>query len=209
MEEVCHTVLHVIGSHLGAAMIALMVWAAVYSETAVAWKVVSASIFGASIILLYSMSAAYHAVAYEPAKRILKVCDHSSIYFLIAGSYTPFTLVTLRPEHPALAWSVFGIEWGLTLAGVVFKIFTTGRFRYISTCLYIGMGWVAIFAVKPIIDTLGGMGTMWLLLGGILYTVGAVFYLMKRIPYHHAVWHAFVLAGTICHFFCVLWHVMM
>lgn len=209
LEEVLHTVLHVIGSHLGAAMIALMIWAAVASGTDVAWKVVSASIFGSSIILLYAMSAAYHAVVYPPAKRVLKVFDHMSIYFLIAGSYTPFTLVTLRPEHPALAWTVFGIEWGLTLAGVVFKIFTTGRFRFVSTMLYVGMGWAAIFAVKPIVDGLGGWGTMWLFLGGGLYTVGAVFYMMKKIPYHHVVWHAFVLAATICHFFCVLWHVMM
>ena len=209
MEEVTHTILHVIGSHLGAAMIALMIWAAVESGTDIAWKVVSATIFGSSIILLYSMSAAYHAVSYEPAKRILKKFDHMSIYFLIAGSYTPFTLVTLRPSHPGLAWSIFGIEWGLTIAGVIFKAFTAGRFRLVSTLIYIGMGWSAIFAVSPIISELGGYGTMWLFIGGGLYTIGAFFYMLKGIPYHHAVWHAFVLAATISHFFCVLWHVMM
>ena len=131
-----------------------------------------------------------------------------TIYFLIAGSYTPFCLVTLRPTNPALAWSVFGIEWGATLAGVVFKAITTGRFRIISTLAYILMGWAAVIAVVPLVRSLHGLGTMWLMLGGGLYTLGCVFYLWRSLPYHHPIWHLFVLAGSICHFFCLVWYVM-
>ena len=207
-EEIANTVTHVIGSHLGAAMLALLVWAGVNSGVNVAWKVTCASIFGASVILLYAISSAYHAVQHPPAKRILKVLDHMAIFFLIAGSYTPFCLVSLRPTNPVLAWSVFGIEWGMVLLGIMFKIRTTGKFRYLSTAAYVVMGWVAVAAVVPLIRALQGGGTMWLFLGGGLYTLGCVFYLMKSLPYAHMVWHLFVLAGTICHFFCILWHVM-
>ena len=207
-EEIANTVTHVIGSHLGAAMLALLVWAGVNSGVDVAWKVTCASIFGASVILLYAISSAYHAVQHPPAKRILKVLDHMAIFFLIAGSYTPFCLVSLRPTNPVLAWSVFGIEWGMVLLGIMFKIRTTGKFRYLSTAAYVVMGWVAVAAVVPLIRALQGGGAMWLFLGGGLYTLGCVFYLMKSLPYAHMVWHLFVLAGTICHFFCILWHVM-
>ena len=207
-EEIANTVTHVVGSHLGAAMLALVVWAGVASETSVAWKAVSGAIFGASIILLYSVSSAYHAVTNAKAKDVLHIMDHSAIFFLIAGSYTPFCLVTLRPDHPALAWTIFGVEWGATLFGVVFKVWTTGRFRYVSTLAYAVMGWVAVLAIVPLVRELQGMGTMWLATGGGLYTLGCVFYLWKSLPYAHMVWHLFVLAGTICHFFCIFWHVM-
>ena len=207
-EEIANTVTHVIGSHLGAAMLALLVWQGVLSGTQVAWKATSAAIFGVSVILLYAVSSTYHAVTYAPAKRILQILDHMAIFFLIAGSYTPFCLVTLRPDHPALAWTIFGIEWGLTLAGVAFKAVTTGRFRCVSTLSYVIMGWVAVLALMPLFHVLHGAGTVWLVLGGGLYTLGCVFYLWKSLPYAHMVWHLFVLAGTICHFFCILWHVM-
>ena len=207
-EEIANAVTHVIGSHLGAAMLALLVWAGVNSGVAVAWKVTCASIFGASVILLYAISSAYHAVQYPPAKRVLKVLDHMAIFFLIAGSYTPFCLVSLRLTNPVLAWSVFGVEWGMVIVGIMFKIRTTGRFRYLSTAAYVVMGWVAVAAIVPLIRALQGGGTMWLFLGGGFYTLGCIFYLMKALPYSHMVWHLFVLAGTICHFFCILWHVM-
>ena len=207
-EEVANAVTHVVGSHLGAAMLALLVWQGVASGTDVAWKATSAAIFGASMILLYAVSSAYHAVVYPPAKRVLHVMDHMAIYFLIAGTYTPFCLVTLRPEHPGLAWTIFGVEWGAALAGIFFKLRTTGRFRYLSTSAYVVMGWVALCAIVPLVRSLSGLGTMWLALGGGLYTVGCVFYLWKSLPYSHMVWHLFVLAGTICHFFCVFWYAM-
>ena len=207
-EEIANTVTHVVGSHLGAAMLALLIWQGASSGVAVSWKVTSASVFGFCMILLYSVSSAYHAVVYQPAKRVLHVMDHMSIYFLIAGSYTPFCLVTLRPGHPALAWSIFGVEWGAALAGVLFKIRTTGRFRRVSTLVYAVMGWIAVVAIVPLVRELHGLGTMWLTIGGGLYTLGCVFYLWKSLPYAHMVWHLFVLAGTICHFFCFLWYVM-
>ena len=207
-EEVANAVTHVVGSHLGAAMLALLVWQGARSGVDVGWKVTSASIFGASMILLYAVSSAYHTISYQPAKRVLHVMDHMAIYFLIAGTYTPFCLVTLRPDHPGLAWMIFGIEWGAALAGIFFKLKTTGSFRYLSTSAYVIMGWVAVCAIVPLVRSLHGLGTMWLAIGGGLYTVGCVFYLWKSLPYAHMVWHIFVLAGTLCHFFCILWHVM-
>ena len=207
-EEIANTVTHVVGSHLGAAMLALVVWAGAASGTSVAWKVTSGAVFGFSMILLYSVSSAYHAVTGAKAKAVLHVMDHSAIFFLIAGSYTPFCLVTLRPEHPALAWTIFGLEWGATVVGILFKVWTTGRFRYVSTAAYVVMGWAALLAIAPLVRSLSGLGTMWLSVGGGLYTLGCVFYLWKSLPYAHMVWHLFVLAGTICHFFCIFWYVM-
>ncbi len=207
-EEIANTVTHVVGSHLGAAMLALVVWTGAASGTDVAWKVTSGAIFGASMILLYAVSSAYHAVTNERAKAVLHIMDHMAIYFLIAGSYTPFCLVVLRPDHPILAWTIFGVEWGAALAGIFFKLRTTGRFRYISTSAYVLMGWAALAAIVPLVRSLHGLGTMWLATGGGLYTLGCAFYLWKSLPYSHMIWHLFVLAGTICHFFCILWYVM-
>lgn len=207
-EEIANTITHVVGSHLGAAALALLMWAAVLNGTQVAWKVTSGAIFGFSIILMYSVSSAYHAVLNEKAKKVLHILDHTAIFFLIAGSYTPFCLVTLRPDHPLLAWTIFGIEWGATLIGILFKVKTTGKFRYVSTLAYIVMGWAAITAIVPLVRQLQGLGTMWLLIGGGLYTLGCAFYLWKSLKFSHMIWHLFVLAGTICHFFCILWYVM-
>lgn len=207
-EEVANAVTHVVGSHLGAAMLALLVWQGAVSGVDVAWKATSGAIFGASTIFLYAISSAYHAVSYEPAKQVLHKMDHMAIFFLIAGSYTPFCLVTLRQTHPALAWTILGVEWGAAVVGTVFKAFTTGRFRYISTAAYVVMGWAALAAIAPLVRSLTGLGAMWLVLGGALYTAGCGFYLWKRLPYSHMVWHLFVLAGTVCHFFCILWYVM-
>ena len=208
-EEISHSAIHAVGSHFGAAMLALMVVFGAQSGAQVPWKVVSGAVFGASIILLYTVSSVYHALVNPRAKRILEICDHMAIYILIAGSYTPFTLVTLRPNHPVLAWSIFGVVWGLTVAGMVFKVFTTGRLRVVSTLAYIGMGWLAVLIIKSLAAALPTAGIVWLALGGGLYTLGTVFYLWRVMPFHHAVWHLFVLAGTVCHFFCVLFYVMM
>ncbi|MBP5285595.1 MAG: hemolysin III family protein [Kiritimatiellae bacterium] len=207
-EEIANTATHAVGSHLGAAMLALLVWQGVHSGADVAWKVTSGAVFGFCMILLYSVSSIYHAVQYRPAKRVLRIMDHMAIFFLIAGSYTPFCLVSLRPGHPALAWTIFGTEWGMAVAGTVCKVWTTGRFRHVSTIAYVVMGWAAVLAAVPLVRALAGAGSMWLFLGGGLYTAGCAFYLWKSLPYSHMVWHLFVLAGTICHFFCMLWHVM-
>ena len=208
-EETANAIVHIVGSHLGAAMIALLIWQAVHSGTDLGWKISTACIYGASVILLYSISGAYHTVTYRPAKRVLQTMDHMAIYFLIAGSYTPFCLQTLRAGgHAALGWTIFGVEWAACIAGVVFKAFTTGRYKYISTGAYVAMGWMAVVALPWLLRDLGGYGTMWLTLGGGLYTIGCLFYLWKSLPYSHPIWHLFVLAGTLCHFFCILWHVM-
>lgn len=208
-EEIAHSAIHAVGSHMGAAMLALLVVFGVQSGTQVAWKAVSGAVFGASIILLYTVSSVYHAVTHPRAKQVLEVCDHMAIYFLIAGSYTPFTLVALRPAYPATAWTIFGIVWGLTVAGVIFKVFMTGKLRFVSTLAYIGMGWIAVFAIKPLMASMPGAGLIWLVLGGGLYTLGTIFYLWRIMPFHHAVWHLFVLGGTFCHFYCMLRYVMM
>jgi len=145
---------------------------------------------------------------YPPAKSVLQKMDHMAIYFLIAGSYTPFCLVSLRPTHPGLGWTIFGVEWAAVIAGVLFKARTTGRFKIVSTLAYVTMGWMAIIAFVPLIHSLRGMGTMWLILGGGLYSLGTIFYVLDSLPFAHMIWHLFGLAGTICHFFCFLWHVM-
>lgn len=207
-EEIANAVSHLVGSHLGAAMLALLVWQGATSGVDIPWKVTAGAIFGFCVMLLYAVSSVYHAVRYRPAKRILQKLDHMSIYFLIAGSYTPFCLVSLRPEHPILSWVIFGIEWSAVVAGVIFKVKMTGKYRNLSTLAYVLMGWVAVLAIVPLIHALHGAGTMWLVLGGGLYTIGSIFYLLDSLPYVHMVWHLFVLAGTISHFFCILWHVM-
>lgn len=208
-EETANAVTHIVGSHLGAAMIPILCYAAVLSGSDIAWKVVSGCVYGFSIVFLYAISGAYHAVTYKPAKDVLNIMDHMAIYVLIAGSYTPFCLQTLRStNHAALGWTIFGIEWAAMLAGILFKIRTTGKYHVLSTVAYIVMGWVVVFAIVPVVKGLGGLGTMWLALGGVSYTFGTVFYLWKNLPYHHMIWHLFVLAGTICQFFSILWYVM-
>jgi hemolysin III len=204
-QETAHAIVHGIGAGLGVAALALMVVRASFAEAGVAWKVVSASLFGATIILLYLASTLYHALWTERAKKLFEIFDHQAIYLLIAGSYTPFTLVTLRGW---VGWAVFGVIWGLAILGIVFKAFTAGRFRLASTLLYIGMGWIVLVTLRPLIVNLSRGGLWWLGVGGLLYTAGTVFYLWRRLSFSHAVWHAFVLAGTVCHFFCVFFHVI-
>jgi hemolysin III len=208
-EEISHSAIHAIGSHLGAAMLALMVVYGAQSGTHVPWKVVSGAVFGVSIILLYTVSSVYHALTHERAKQVMEIFDHMAIYFLIAGSYTPFTLVTLRESNPVIAWTIFGIVSGIAIIGSLNKIYNTGKWRKLSTLAYILMGWIVVIAVKPLIAAMPLGGLLLLLAGGLLYTLGTVFYLWRIMPYHHAVWHLFVLGGTICHYLCVQFYVMM
>ena len=208
-EEISHSAIHAIGSHLGAAMLALMVVYGIQSGTHVAWKVVSGTVFGLSIILLYSVSSIYHALTNERAKQIMEIFDHIAIYLLIAGTYTPFTLVTLRESSPVIAWTIFGIVWGVALVGSINKLSNTGKWRKLSTLAYILMGWIVLIAIKPLIAAIPLGGLLLLIGGGLLYTLGTVFYLWRIMPFHHAVWHLFVLGGTICHFLCIQLYVMM
>jgi hemolysin III len=159
-------------------------------------KIVVASVFTATLILLYTASTLYHVARSPEVKRRLKILDHASIYLLIAGSYTPFALVGLRGGW---GWSLFGVSWGLALCGVIFKLFFAGRFKLISTLIYLGMGWMVVIAIGPLIRELDAPVLFWLFAGGVAYTGGTVFYMNRRLAFSHAVWHGFVLAGSLCH----------
>ncbi|MDP8243601.1 MAG: hemolysin III family protein [Candidatus Hinthialibacter antarcticus] len=202
-EERANILTHLAGVILG--VIALIGMVVEASSNGDAWRIVSVSIYGATLVILYSTSTLYHAVQAPDLKRTFRIFDHISIYLLIAGSYTPFTLVTLRG---AWGWSLFGVIWGLALVGIGLKIFTTGRWRVISSLVYIGMGWVAVIAFKPLVDAIAYDGFLWLLAGGLFYTFGVIFYIKKNLPYHHAIWHCFVLAGSACHFYAVYFYVL-
>lgn len=167
--------------------------------------IISSIIYGLSLIILYAASTFYHA-AKNPEKRYkLNIFDHASIYVLIAGTYTPFTLVTLEGW---VGWTIFGVSWGLAFVGVILKLFYTGRFDKISTIAYVLMGWLIVFAIKPLIASLSAEGLFWLFAGGVFYTTGAVLYSIEKIKYNHAIFHIFVLAGSFCHFMAVYYHVI-
>ena len=203
MEEVMNAVTHGIGTLLAVAgLVLLTVFAYLYGDI---WHIVSFSIYGTTLVLLYLASTLYHSFTNERLKYIFKILDHSAIYLLIAGTYTPFTLV---PLHGVLGWTVFGFVWGLAVLGIVLKVFFVGRFKMISTLCYILMGWFIVIAIKPLIATVAPLGIMWLVIGGLFYTLGTVFYLWQRLPYNHAIWHLFVLAGSISHFIAVFFYVL-
>lgn len=165
------------------------------------WKLSSALLFGASMIFLYTSSTLYHGAISEEKKRMFKIMDHAAIYCLIAGSYTPFTLITLRE---GIGTALFTTVWTIALFGILFKLLFTGRFRLLSTLLYLGMGWLSVIAFEPVQNLLSPQALWLLLAGGLSYTVGSFIYLLKKPRFHHAIWHLFVLAGSICHYFTVL-----
>jgi hemolysin III len=203
VEEVANTITHGIGLLLSVVgFVVLLVLAALRGS---AWHIVACSIYGATLISLYTASTLYHAVISPRVKRALRIFDHSAIYLLIAGTYTPFLLVSLRGPW---GWSLFGVIWGLALAGVLFKFWFVERFVILSTAVYIAMGWLVVIAAKPVITHVPFTALIWLLAGGLAYTGGVIFFAAKRIPYSHAIWHLFVLAGSICHYFAVLFTVI-
>ncbi|WP_340024145.1 hemolysin III family protein [Paenibacillus sp. FSL K6-1096] len=201
-EEVANAVTHGIGAVLSVAALALLVvFAAQYGS---AWHVVSFSIYGATMLLLYFNSTMVHSLREGKAKDFFEFLDHSSIYLFIAGTYTPFMLVAIRGP---LGWTLFGIAWGIAVFGVVFKAFFVKRFLFMSTIFYIAMGWMIVIAWGPLTQAVASGGITLLVLGGVLYTLGTVFYVWRGFPYHHAIWHLFVLAGTVLHFFVVLLYI--
>ena len=167
-------------------------------------SVTSFSIYGASMILLYLASTLYHAIPFQRAKRALKTFDHCAIYLLIAGTYTPFLLIALRTPF---AMTLMAVIWGIALIGIVIKIVFVYRFRRWSLATYLTMGWLSLIALYPLATSLATGGLVLLALGGVLYSVGVIFYVNKRIPYNHAIWHLFVLGGTVCHFFAIYYYV--
>jgi len=203
MEEVMNAVTHGIGTLLAVAGLVLLTVFAYLNGSI--WHIVSFSIYGTTLVLLYLASTLYHSFTNERVKRIFKILDHSAIYLLIAGTYTPFTLV---PLHGVLGWTVFSLVWGLAIIGIVLKVFFVGRYKVLSTLCYLGMGWFIVFAIKPLLATVPAFGMIWLFAGGLFYTLGSVFYLWKRLPYNHAIWHLFVLAGSISHFIAVFFYIL-
>lgn len=202
-EAIANSVTHGIGALLSVAGLVTLIFLAAMRGGA--REIVSVVVYGTTLCLLYLCSTLYHAIPAPRARRILRFLDHASIYLLIAGSYTPFTLLVLRG---AWGWTLFGLVWGIAVMGVVFKLFATGRFGVLSGCLYIAMGWLVVIAIKPLLAALPLYGFLWLMAGGLFYTGGMAFYAKDRIPYFHMIWHLFVLAGSLCHFVAVLRYVM-
>ncbi|TVS12091.1 MAG: hemolysin III family protein [Wenzhouxiangella sp.] len=197
-EEIANALTHGIGVVLavggGAVLITL---AALFTG---AREIVSIAVFTASLILLYTASTLYHLARRPELKSRLKILDHCAIFLLIAGTYTPFTIAAMRGGW---GWSLFGVIWGLAVVGIVAKLFFTGRFRYLSTATYVGMGWLVVVAFVPLTQAVTPAALAWLIAGGVFYTAGTLFYHNQRLPYSHAIWHLFVLVGSICHFAAV------
>ncbi|MGM8211905.1 PAQR family membrane homeostasis protein TrhA [Virgibacillus sp. W0430] len=202
-EEVAHAITHAIGAVLSVIGLILLI---IYSSlNGTGWHIVSATIFGVTMLLMYISSTVVHSLPKGKWKDLFQIIDHASIYLFIAGTYTPFLLVHLRE---GVGWFLFFIIWGIALIGVVFKVFFINRFLILSTLIYVVMGWLIITVWSPLTETVNEKGILLLIIGGIFYTVGAVFYMIRKIPYHHVIWHLFVLAGSICHFFSVFYYVI-
>jgi hemolysin III len=203
IEEKINIISHAIGFILSMVALVLLVRHATLHGNV--WHIVSFSIFGASLIILYAASTFYHSAKKPESRNRLNIIDHASIYVLIAGTYTPFTLVTLKG---AIGWVIFGISWGLAITGIILKLFFTGKYNLMSTIMYVLMGWVIVFAIKPLMNNLPLAGLLWLVAGGISYTIGAILYGIKKIKFNHAIFHMFVLMGSFCHFMSVYFYVL-
>jgi hemolysin III len=166
---------------------------------------VSCSVFGVALVLVYTISTLYHGIQHPRAKAVLRALDHSAIFILIAGTYTPFVLVSL---HGPWGWALFGVVWGLAVLGIILQMGVLRRGTATSVLMYVGMGWVVVVAIKPLLDAVAAGGLALLLIGGLAYTAGTGFYVWRRLPYHHALWHGFVLLGSVSHFFAVLLYVI-
>jgi len=202
-EEIANSITHGIGAALSiAALVILVVYAALFGDV---WRVVSFSIYGATLFILYLASTLYHSFTNEKVKQFFRLMDHTSIYLLIAGTYTPITLVAMRG---AWGWTLFGLIWGLALVGISYELFIPSKKMVIPVILYVSMGWLVIIAVKPMLEMLPKGLISWIVAGGLFYTSGVVFYIWKKIPFNHAIWHLFVLGGSISHFFGMLFHLL-
>lgn len=202
-EEIFNSISHGVGTLLSiAALVLLIIFAVLYSD---GYGLASALVYGISLILLYTMSMVYHIVQNQTAKRVLRIFDHCSIFILIAGTYTPYLLGPLRGP---LGWTIFGIIWGVTAIGILLNAISLERFKVISLVCYILMGWGIVLSIKPLAQNVELPGIILLGAGGLVYTVGVIFYVMKKYRYMHSVWHLFVLAGSVCHYFSILLFVL-
>ncbi len=202
-EEIANALTH--GLSAIAAIVGLVWLVVLASSGGDPWRIVTLSIFGACLVILYAASTLYHALRPGRAKQAFRVIDHAAIYLLIAGSYTPFMLVSIRGPW---GWSLFGVVWGLAIFGTIYKIICIDKWPAVSVTVYVVMGWLAIIAIKPLLAMLPGGGLAWLVAGGLAYSLGIIFYVWEKLPFNHAIWHGFVSAGSICHFLAVLWYVL-
>ena len=203
LEEKTNIYSHAAGLVLSIVALLLMLIRASGSGSTL--DVVSVGIFGISLIALYAASTMYHSAKDPKVRARLRVNDHATIYILIAGTYTPFTLITLNGW---VCWTIFGVSWGMSITGVTLKLFFTGKYNVLSTMMYVFMGWIIIFAIKPLLNSISSEGLFWLVAGGIAYTTGAVIYSIKKIKFNHAIFHLFVLLGSFCHFISVYFYVL-
>lgn len=201
-EEIANSITHGIGFLLSIPALVMLIIFAVETENP--WRIVSFTIFGSTMIILFLCSTLLHSIPYKKLKDLFEILDHSAIYLLIAGTYTPFLLVAVRG---ALGWTLFGIVWGLAIAGIIFKCYYVKKYIITSTILYVVMGWLIVAAIVPLYHAIGTTGFIFLISGGILYTLGSIFYIFYKVPYFHAIWHIFVLAGSTFMYFCVLYYV--
>lgn len=204
VEEILNAVTHGIGTILAIAGLVAML---LYGYNKGALHITSIIIYGSSMIILYLASTLYHSFSFcgRKVQSVFKCIDHSAIYLLIAGNYTPFALIAL---YGTLGWAVFGVVWGMAIAGIVFQIFFYNRFRIVGTVCYLVMGWLAITIVKPLLETLSVDAIWWLVAGGVAYSIGAIFYLVRKIPYNHVIWHVFVMLGSVAHFIAIYGYVL-
>jgi hemolysin III len=202
-EELANSISHGIGTGLG--IIGLAVLLVTANRHGDIWHLVSAVVYGITLILLYLTSTLYHLLSAPGVKKFFQKLDHSMIYTLIAGTYTPLTLITLRG---AWGWTLFGLIWAMALCGLMLELVVKKRPQWISLTLYLGMGWLLVIAAKPLMTSLAPGGLILLLTGGLLYTCGVIFYVWKKLSYHHAIWHLFVMAGSAAHFLAILFYVM-
>jgi hemolysin III len=202
-EEIANSITHGVGWAFSiAALVLLVVFSSIDGDP---WLIVSCSIYGAGLVFLFAGSTMYHSIQHRKAKKILKIIDHSAIFFLIAATYTPYTLTVIRGP---LGWVLFGIVWSGFILGTLFKVFFAGKMKWLSVLIYISLGWCVIFAIKPLINALSLNGLFFLLAGGIAYSLGALIYSKKGVRYSHAVWHIYVLFGAFFHFCSVFFHLI-
>jgi len=201
-DILANAITHGIGAALA---IAGAVYLIVVSTRGSARQIVCCSVFAATLVLVYICSTLYHSLVRTRARHVFHILDHSAIYLLIAGTYTPFCLVSLRGT---LGWTIFGVEWALAVSGVIFKSFAVGKYEVASALVYLAQGWFIVVAVGPLVLTLAWHGLAWLGAGGLAYTLGIVFFALDRLRYFHALWHLFVLAGSVAHYFAILFYVV-
>jgi len=202
-EERANRLTHCVAALLS--MVGLVILLVAASRTGDPYRIVSSAVFCSVLTLFYIISTLYHSFRSQRVRHVFRILDHAGIFLVIAASYTPFTLVSLREDG---GWALFGVIWGLAVVGVVFKAFMTHRLAFLAPVLYIALGWLIVVDLEALLNMVPLKGVLWLFAGGLCYTVGIIFYAIDRIPYNHAIWHLFVIAGSLCHYLAVLWYVV-